>query len=531
MPLDDGLAQFEEFLSRTAFRFAGLRGEEMDAAIRSVLGDLCRFLGTERSTFLEFSSDGRRFDSTYWWAAEGIPPTGNLEADRIRWYAGELRAGRVVALERLPDDLPADALGERQHVAQSGLKSNLAVPVSVGGRVVGGLAIGAFRQHRRWPESLIRRVALFAQLIAGATHRRRQERALEESHAEIERLNRRLRRENVYLQEEIRTERHADEIVGASPGMRRALEAVEQVAPLGSTVLLLGETGTGKELLARAIHDYSPRRERPLVRLNCAALPAGLVESELFGHEKGAFTGASAARPGRFEVADRGTLFLDEVGDLPLEAQAKLLRVLQEGEFERLGSTRTRKVDVRIVAATHRDLRAAVGEGRFRADLYYRLSVFPVTIPPLRERPEDVEALVWFFVHRRQKELERRIDTLAPGTLEALRRYPWPGNVRELENVIERALILSRGNVLEIDGTLLGGQSTARPPAAGRDLDTVQRAHIISVLDESGWRINGPGNAADRLGMHPNTLRFRMKKLGIERPGSRSRSGPEPTVP
>jgi transcriptional regulator with GAF, ATPase, and Fis domain len=515
----DRLPPFERLLGEVSSRLSGLRGEEMDSAIRDALGDLCGLLQTDRATLFEFSVDGRRFESVEWWASEGIPPTGNLDAARLPWYVGRLLRGETVAVERLPDDLPAGSDAERELVLRSGMKSNLTVPLVVPDHPVCALATGAFRARRAWPDPLIERVRLFGQVLTAAVHRRRQERALEESQAEIERLNRRLRRENRYLQEEIRTERHADEIVGPSPGMQRALAAVDQVAPLASTVLLLGETGTGKELLARAIHDRSPRRSRALVALNCAALPAGLLESELFGHEKGAFTGASSARPGRFEVADGGTLFLDEVGDLPLEAQAKLLRVLQEGTFERLGSTRTRRVDVRLIAATHRDLATEEAAGRFRPDLYYRLSVFPITLPPLRERPEDIEPLVWFFVHRRQKAMGRRIESLPEEALEALRQYSWPGNVRELENVVERALIVSTGPSLALESVVPGrGRVESWTPPSGHDLEAVQRAHIQSVLAACGWKINGPGNAAERLGLHPNTLRFRMKKLGIARP-------------
>ncbi len=524
----DRLPHFEQLLAEVASRLAGLRGQEMDAAIRDALRGLCLFMGAERSTLVEFSDDGKRFETSHWWAAEGIPPTGPVDAERIPWFAARLRAGKTIALERIPDDLPPGTQGEREVTAAYGMKSNLTVPVIVNGRPVCALATGSFSDYRRWPEPFVQRVRLFGQVLAAAVHRRRQEQALEKSRAEIRRLNRQLHRENLYLREEIRTDHYAGEIVGSSPGMQRALTAVEQVAPLSSTVLLLGETGTGKELLARAIHDRSPRRRGPLVKVNCSALPSGLVESELFGHEKGAFTGADTARAGRFEVADRGTLFLDEVGDLPLDAQAKLLRVLQEGEFERVGSSRTRKVDVRLVAATHRDLQTEAGAGRFRADLYYRLSVFPILIPPLRERREDIEPMVWFFIHRRQKEMERRIETIRPESLDALRRYDWPGNVRELQNVVERALILSPGETLQLDAAFRSAapsSSSAAATPAGRDLDAVQRAHIERVLAECGWKINGPGNAAERLAIHPNTLRFRMKKLGITRPTGRIDGG------
>jgi len=287
------------------------------------------------------------------------------------------------------------------------------------------------------------------------------------------------------------------------------------VAGTDASVLLLGETGTGKELLANALHDRSARRSQPFVKVNCAAIPAALVESELFGHERGAFTGATATRIGRFELADGGTLLLDEVGDLPLETQAKLLRVLQDGRFERLGSTMTRHADVRIIAATNRSLEQAMRAGRFREDLYYRLSTFPVHVPPLRDRRDDIPLLVWSFIARREPDLGRRITRISRATMHALQSYDWPGNVRELENVLERAMILTPGPELHTEEVL--------GPAAGpadQQLASVERAHIATVLKQAEWRINGAGNAADLLGLHPNTLRSRMKKLGIKRPAS-----------
>jgi len=312
------------------------------------------------------------------------------------------------------------------------------------------------------------------------------------------------------------TASHADEIVGESPLVRAALARVEAVADTDSTVLLLGETGTGKELFARAIHERGSRRNRPLIRVNCAALPASLIESELFGHERGAFTGAVATRQGRFELADKGTLFLDEIGDLPLDVQATLLRVLEEGEFERVGSSQTRRVDVRVVAATHRDLEAAVEAGRFREDLYYRLSVFLISLPPLRLRREDIPRLVWAFIERRQRMLKRHIEKIEPAVMKALQEHTWPGNVRELDNVIERALIRSRGTSLELDGTP-GARRPCAIQAEAQTLEAIERRHIEETLRRCDWRINGAGNAADTLGLNPSTLRFRMRKLGITR--------------
>ena len=331
--------------------------------------------------------------------------------------------------------------------------------------------------------------------------------------AELAAFKDRLEAENVYLQEEIRS--HFEEIVGDSDAMRKVLYKVEQVAATGATVLILGETGTGKELIARALHRLSPRRERPLVKVNCAALPTTLIESELFGHEKGAFTGALSRKAGRFELADTGTLFLDEIGDLPLELQAKLLRVLQEGEFERLGGAKTLHVDVRIIAATNRDLEQAMAEGTFRSDLYYRLTVFPIELPPLKDRRGDVPLLMHYFVDRKQAELGRKVDKIPQEVMDRLAAYGWPGNVRELENVVERALILSPGDTLLLEESFGAGREA---PASPERLEDLERGHIRSVLEACGWKVKGKGNAAERLGLTPPTLRNRMKKFGIVRP-------------
>jgi PAS domain S-box-containing protein len=338
----------------------------------------------------------------------------------------------------------------------------------------------------------------------------------------MEREQARLQQQNAYLQDEIKAAHNFDEIVGRSPALVSVLQRASKVAGTDSTVLLTGETGTGKELVARAVHSASPRRTKPLIRLNCAALPTNLVESELFGHEKGAFTGATARKPGRFELADGGTLFLDEVGELPLEMQAKLLRVLQEREFERVGGTATVRTDVRVIAATNRDLAKMARDGTFREDLFYRLNVFPVRLPALRERPGDVPLLVRFFVAKFAGRLGKRIETVGADTLDALTAYHWPGNIRELENVIERAVILSDGPELEIDPDVLpvAGASgeLASADADGKSLVSVEKSHILGVLTQVGWVIEGPNGAAKVLGLHPNTLRSRMKKLDISRP-------------
>ena len=328
----------------------------------------------------------------------------------------------------------------------------------------------------------------------------------------------RLRSENRYLHEKLEATQAFDKIIGESVSIRQLFKQVEQVASTEATVLITGETGTGKELFAQAIHDRSPRKEGPLIKLNCAALPAGLVESELFGHEKGAFTGALERRIGRFELASGGTLFLDEIGEIEPEVQVRLLRVLQEREFERVGSGKTIETDVRVIVATNRDLLAEVKAGRFREDLYYRLNVFPISIPPLRTRGGDLELLVSFFLEKFTKRLGRRVTGISARALSALRAYPWPGNIRELENVLERAAILSDGTMLDFDGSFLRGtSSSADSPDFSETLDALQKKHIESVLERTAWRVEGEGGAAGILGLHPNTLRSRMKKLDISR--------------
>ena len=396
-----------------------------------------------------------------------------------------------------------------RHLLAEGVKAFCSVPLLSHDRALGALNVGRRREDMFTQED-IELLSQVAQQVAIAV-----ENAL--AHQEAQELKDKLAKEKLYLEDEIRTEYNFEEIVGDSAVLKRVLKQVEIVAPTDSTVLVLGETGTGKELIARAIHDRSGRRERTFVKMNCAAIPTGLLESELFGHERGAFTGAIAQKVGRFELAHGGTLFLDEVGDIPLELQSKLLRVLQEQEFERLGSTRTIKVNVRLVAATNRDLTQMVAGKEFRSDLYYRLNVFPLTVPALRDRREDVPLLVRYFAQRFARRMNKTIDSISTEGMTTLSRYDWPGNIRELENLIERAVILSKSSVLHIPLAELRDRAEESPQAT-ETLAAAERDHILRILKETNWVIGGPSGAAARLGMKRTTLQSKMQKLDISRP-------------
>lgn len=402
--------------------------------------------------------------------------------------------------EQYPSEITARMVSE-------GVRCACWLPLVTRNAALGTLSLASLHEHAFHAED----VALLAQVASQVAI------ALENALAfrEIAQLKDKLARENLYLQEEIHSEYNFEEIVGETRALQTVLQQVETVAPTGATVLILGETGTGKELIARAIHDLSVRREQTFVKMSCAAIPTGLLESELFGHEKGAFTGAIVQKIGRLELAHKGTLFLDEVGDIPLELQPKLLRALQEREFERLGSTRTQQVDTRVVAATNRDLARMVDEGTFRRDLYYRLNVFPVRIPSLRERREDIPLLVRYFAQKFSRTMNRHIETIPAETMAALVNWEWPGNVRELEHMVERAVILSRGSVLNVPIAEL--RPTNGDATHLERLDDAEREHILRVLREAGGVIGGPAGAANRLGLKRTTLHFKMKKLGISR--------------
>jgi formate hydrogenlyase transcriptional activator len=444
-------------------------------------------------------------------------PSGKAIAD------GQPFLARGSEIDRYPNEII-------RALRAAGVETMCCVPLITHGQAFGTLNVASRRNDAFSPED----VQLLQQVAAQVAI------AVENTLAfkEIEALKNKLAEEKLYLEEEIRSEFNFEEIIGESPALKRALSQLELAAPAGTTVLLLGETGTGKELFARAIHNLSPRRDRTFVKVNCASIPSGLLESELFGHERGAFTGAIGLKIGRFELADRGTLFLDEVGDLPVELQPKLLRVLQEQEFERLGGNRTQRVDVRVVAATNQDLSKLVAERAFRSDLFYRLNVFPIQIPALRERAEDLPLLVRYFVQRFSRQLNKGVEYIPADAMDALAHYAWPGNVRELENLIERAVLLSPGKELrvplsELRSATLASPGENSPPSSGSfatftsfplsspslsTLEEVERQHILRALKQTEWRIAGPKGAALLLGMKRTTLQARLRKLRIRRP-------------
>ena len=443
---------------------------------------------------------------------EGFEPPADEKASALRVFL----LGEPIILSR-------EEIAAEPGLPDFGIQSLAHVPMRGRGGIVGVLSLGSWRE-RAFSEDDVTFLGKIARQVAIA---------IENAWAfgEVSDTRNKLAQEKLYLEGEIRSELKFEEIVGKSEALRRVLEQVETVAPTDSTVLIYGETGTGKELIARAVHNLSSRQSNGFVKLNCAAIPTGLLESELFGHERGAFTGAISQRVGRFELANRGTMFLDEIGEVPLDLQPKLLRVLQEREFERLGSTRTMRTDARLIAATNRDLEALVNEQRFRSDLYYRLNVFPVRVPALRERPEDIPLLVRHFVQQFSRNMSKVIDTIPTETMSTLIKYPWPGNIRELQNVIERAVILTKGPILNVPASdLRGSNGTSAPPPPSAipspsptessrnmraELDDAERQKIMAALEQTNWIVAGPNGAAARLGMKRSTLQARMQRLGI----------------
>ena len=637
--------RFETLLTDISARFVNLPADQIDGEIGEAQRNVCECLGLDLSALWQWSVETPDFLTlTHLYRLLGGPPLPEpMDAQEyFPWCLKQLMAGKVIALSST-EDAPPEAARDQEVWRHFGVKASLAFALSVGGGpLIGALSFNTMRKERTWPEPLVKRLQLVAQIFTNALVRKDADRDLRESEArlslatsaagaglwsmeidtrkvwvsaktqelfhfaldedlnyesfvkiihpedremvdqdvqqalqsgekllieyrivlndgsirwiaargqrhlnstgepdrfmgvsfdisdrkrleeqlqarlrEIEELKKQLEQENISLREEIRLLSPHSDVVAKSAAMRQVLAMVEQVAPTDSTVLITGETGTGKEVVAREIHKLSNRKARPLVTVNCASLPPTLIESELFGREKGAFTGAMSRMVGRFEIAHGSTLFLDEIGDLPLELQTKLLRVLEEGRFERLGSTKPIQVDVRVIAASNRDLEQEIQAGKFRKDLYYRLSVFPITIPPLRERTDDIPLLVWNFIRQFEKRMGKRIESVPKQSLAALQRYPWPGNARELRNVIEHAMIVSPGKSLVVNPPT---PVAAKKSSEKQSLQEVERQHILRVLENTGWRVAGKNGAAKILGLKPTTLEARMRKLGINRP-------------
>lgn len=515
--------RFQEVIADISSQLIKSRTEDADHTVNRCLERVCRHIGADRVTVFWLDREEQIVRSTYSWG-----PTGDRQ-DRVVALAdfpelvARLLRQEVVRIDDV-DELPPSFSADRAGLLKSNIRSYAAIPLVVGDEVVGIVSLAHRRKSREWTDEDIDELQVLSDLFANYVYRLKSRRALDDALASLQRATDRLEAENVYLREEIELTQGFDEIIGQSEGVLDCLRLVGQVARTSTPVLILGETGTGKELIARAIHEHSDRSDRPLVKVNCSALPANLIESELFGYEKGAFTGADRRKRGRFDLADGSTLFLDEIGEIPLELQAKLLRVLQEGEFERLGGGKTITVDVRIIAATNRNLARAALDGEFRSDLFYRINTFPIEIPPLRERGDDVQLLAEYFVAVHSKNLGREVSAISAAMMHRLREYAWPGNVRELESVIQRALISSTGPVLELPATLI----RPRPPVevdeprvlstSIADLRVVEREHILAVLESANWKISGDSGAAAQLGIPPSTLRSKMKKLDIVRP-------------
>jgi transcriptional regulator with GAF, ATPase, and Fis domain len=519
------LHQFERVITEVAAKFVDIAPEAVDEEIDTALQRICEFADADLVSLLEWDGpEQSTLRVSHKWGAESIDRSyfgGEILARESPWLVSQLRVAEPLVISDL-DDFPAAATAERTMCERAGIQSIVWIPFLAATGIESFIVLATVNRPGLSLDSLTPQITMAGNIFTSAIKRQRTDLELRHANDEIRNLNDRIKAENVALRDEVIAS-GADELVGMSLVFRHILHQAELVGPTDSTVLLLGETGTGKGLIARRIHDYSQRKNNQLITVNCAALPGSLIESELFGHEKGAFTGAVSRKIGRFELADGGTIFLDEIGDLPVELQSKLLRVLQEREFERLGSSTTRTVDARVIAATNRDLDALIEEGTFRADLYYRLGVFPIRIPSLSERRDDIPLLVWYFISKLQSRLGKRFKTVPRLAMDALISYAWPGNVRELQNIVERSMILSPGGTLDLDSSFLetrGSTPTATETSARQslNLEEVERTHILSVLVACDWKVRGKGGAAEHLGLNRSTLQSRMKKLGIHRP-------------
>jgi len=505
--------RFEALLSEISASFARfMLPSDVDDQIERALGRIMDYFGGDQCALIAVDLEKRKTNISHAFFGEGlerVPPDTDL-VSLFPWAFNNVLEGRCYCFADL-DELPPEADVDRRSWMSMKVKSGLHVPLRVEDKVPYLIIVESHTRSISWSQETLNRLQILGEVFTNAIYKKRVEEELRKSYAEIAKLKDKLEVEADYLRAEVRAFRSHDEIVGQSEPLKRALALVEQVAPTSSTVLVFGETGTGKELIANAIHNNSPRQEKLMVKVNCASLPPSLIETELFGREKGAYTGALTSQMGRFELANGSTLFLDEISELSLELQSKLLRVLQEGEFERVGSPRTIKVNVRVIAATNRNLHEEVRKGKFREDLYYRLNVFPIVVPPLRERMEDIPMLVWEFVREFNEKMGRRINKIGKREMALLQTHSWPGNIRELRNVIEHAVIVSSGNELKVRLP----ENISEGPSSNMTLEEMEKRYIEDILKRTGWRIKGDGGAAHIIGMNPSTLYSRMKKLGI----------------
>jgi PAS domain S-box-containing protein len=505
---------FQRLVADIALRFVGVESGAVDDLIVDSLRQIAEALQVDRAIlWRKCQGEAVAVPTHYWVQPPHQPPPEPLPVRSIPFVLSSLEAGEAVSfsnVDELPDPTDRDTFGRR------GLRSGAVVPLPFEGEERGAiraLVFSSMTEEKEWVPAVLERLRLVGGVISQALAREVSRMALLNALEEVRMLRDRLAAENVELRREVKAARTSRLIVSDSAAVKGVLAQVEQVAPTPATVLLLGETGTGKEVFAQAIHDLSPRHQRQMVRVSCAAIPAALIESELFGRERGAYTGALSRQIGRFETANRSTLFLDEIGELPLDVQVKLLRVLQERVIERLGSNQSIKVDVRIIAASNRNLEKAVEEKTFRDDLFYRLNVFPIVVPPLRDRAEDIPGLIWAFIDEFSRLFGKTIASVSKQSLQELQRYAWPGNIRELRNVIERAVILASGGELVVPVP----RPSARMPQPVMTLKALEIAHIRAVLESTQWRVRGAAGAAERLGLKPTTLESRMARLGITR--------------
>ena len=520
------LQRLQVVISDVTAKMVCIRDGSLDASINDAIEKIGRVSDADSCVFLMSNyPNSDIYDVNHEWFVDAVGGPnfdGVGLADNYPWLTRHLKKRKRIRFAS-SDNFAPEAPAEAELLERTGFQTMVWEPFQAADGRRGYLGLASVDRRRDWSDNTLTQLGFCGNIIGDAIAHHHAHSTLKQAFSEIQALKKRLVIENETLRQEVEVLYADDELIGKSHVFRTAIHQAEQVAPTDSTVLLLGETGTGKGLIARRIHEQSGRSQRPMITVNCAALPSTLIESELFGHEKGAFTGAMTQKLGRFELADGGTIFLDEVGDLPTELQAKLLRVLQDQEFERLGSSTTRTVDVRVIAATNRDLDQLIEQGAFRADLYYRLGVFPIRAPALRERHGDIPLLVWFFISELQHRLGKNFDEVSANAMATLSDYDWPGNVRELKNIIERAMILSPSSVLQL-GDWFSSQYevkvvSVRPhERAGETIEEIERAHIEKVLAACDWKIRGEDGAAEHLGLKRTTLQSRMKKLGIERP-------------